>query len=266
MYQMSLEYRNGALYPEEVAQLVQDLLEAEIICQKSTTFGMPEEEPNEITAMATMRLHSKLMEDLIQGQLPSHVQEGLKKSIKSIRKMMGGKKLNLRGKNSIEPETWLLLEGQMDGRWLMLCFPQRVERDRSVEEKALKSLRRMAKMPKTQRFISLYRDKADRFSEEKLEDYIQRRKLEKREEDKKMALLLKMATYTVGNLQEGQVQFTPQEILELREKLDISQRFLAELLEISPSTVSAWEQGRSVPRPFTACKLRFLQNEAKMIG
>ncbi len=44
------------------------------------------------------------------------------------------------------------------------------------------------------------------------------------------------------------LDFSPEELKKLRERLDLSQQELAELIEVSPITISSWETGKSSPR------------------
>ena len=62
-----------------------------------------------------------------------------------------------------------------------------------------------------------------------------------------------------------QLEIAPYEIMDLRERLNISRSVFAHLLRTSPRTLENWEQGRSVPNGPALTLLKLVQQHPETL-
>lgn len=65
---------------------------------------------------------------------------------------------------------------------------------------------------------------------------------------------------------EQQDELTPEYIKELRERLELKQEEMAELLDVSVGTIHRWENGKVEPRPKRMRQLKLLQQKVQEFG
>ena len=61
------------------------------------------------------------------------------------------------------------------------------------------------------------------------------------------------------------IQFTSEEIASLRKKMNLSQAVFAEVLNVSPSSIRQWEQGKRTPSGSTQVLLELLERSPHLL-
>ena len=61
------------------------------------------------------------------------------------------------------------------------------------------------------------------------------------------------------------IQFTSEEIASLRKQMNLSQAVFAEVLNVSPSSIRQWEQGKRTPSGSTQVLLELLERSPHLL-
>ena len=61
------------------------------------------------------------------------------------------------------------------------------------------------------------------------------------------------------------VEFEPEKILALRKQMNLSQSVFAEMLNVSPSSIRQWEQGKRTPSGSTKVLLELLEKSPHLL-
>ncbi len=61
------------------------------------------------------------------------------------------------------------------------------------------------------------------------------------------------------------IQFTSEEIASLRKRMNLSQAVFAEVLNVSPSSIRQWEQGKRTPSGSTQVLLELLEKSPHLL-
>lgn len=65
---------------------------------------------------------------------------------------------------------------------------------------------------------------------------------------------------------KNETDLTPERIKQLRERLNMSQDEMANLLDVSVGTIHRWEQGKTTPRPRRRKQLKLLEDKVSDFG
>ena len=62
-----------------------------------------------------------------------------------------------------------------------------------------------------------------------------------------------------------EIEFSPEKISLLRKKMNVSQSVFAEILNVSPSSIRQWEQGKRTPSGSTKVLLELLEKSPHLL-